>query len=423
MKREIFFWVLFFLSLGVIWRKPFWGVVFYAAINIIRLEMLVWGGTYISKAYFILFAVILFAAFLNSPKFRVKYALRPPLLFILWLYIALIVSIELSPFEMERAYYYANEIFKIFLFCFLITVLVNDDRKIKRFEDVLLLCIVLLGIWGIQQHFRGNTRLEGMGGHAWPDSNGVAAMFVLFFPLAVNKIVISKDFKTKLLGIVSTMVVVLLIIFTQSRGGFLALLVCSLYLILTAKKRVIIMLLAVFVILGAVPFIGKDFKNRMSTMGGMDSMDDSGKSRLILWQAGLMVFRDNLIFGTGFLSYPLAKMKYEGNFNYLDPEFRSAVFRIRRPKVTHNTYIQILSDGGLFAAVPLFLLILGTFWKNRVIRKKFPQIEVNQEMYAMLSAIEAGLIGFCVAIMFMDALTNVFFIVQIIICYNIRGII
>lgn len=418
--RSIVFWALIVILLPVIFRRPFWGVVLYSALNIIRPEMLFWGGSAGAKSLIIIICITILGAIFNSPNFSIKAIMRRELLLILWLYIALIVSIVLSQYEVPMAYYYANEIIKLFVLCLLLTVLLDNYEKVIRYENALLLCIVLLGIWGIDQHFRGNVRLEGLGGRAWGDSNGVAAMFVLFFPLAFHKLFYSEDTKIKLIGFVSTVIIILLIIFTQSRGGLLGLIACSSVLILRSKYKMKIMIIAAFMAVIILPFISQDYTSRMSTMQSEETLDFSAKSRLILWQAGLKVFGDNPIFGTGFLSYPIAKMQYEDEFFHLDPDVRSGVFRTYRPKVTHNTYIQVLSEGGLFAAIPYFLLVFGTFQKNRTVRKEYPLTGKNKDMFILLSNVEAGIIGFCVCIIFIDSITAVFLPVQIIISYIIR---
>ena len=110
----------------------------------------------------------------------------------------------------------------------------------------------------------------------------------------------------------------------------------------------------------------------------------------------------------------------EGEFYDLDPDFKESVFRKRNPRVTHNTYIQILSDSGLFAAVPYYLLIIGAFLSNRRVRKMVPRNNENKDILDLLSAIESGVIGFCVCLTFLNGITFVLLPVQIVVCSIIR---
>jgi O-antigen ligase len=184
------------------------------------------------------------------------------------------------------------------------------------------------------------------------------------------------------------------------------------------KKRIIVTLLLITAI--SAPFITERYVSRLATMKSTESLDVSATMRLILWQAGLKIFRDNLIFGTGFLSFPFEKMRYEGEFYDLDPDYRESIFRRQDPRVTHNTYIQVLSDSGLFAAVPFYLLIIGTFLSNRRVRKMVPRNNESKDMLDLLSAIESGVIGFCVCLFFINGIGFVFLPVQIVVCSIIR---
>jgi len=382
--------------------------------------MFFWGGNTGAKTFVVLFACTWIATILNSGRFTFKSFLEPQPLLILWLYGALILSIFLSHYEISRSYYYANEIVKTYLYAVLLVVLVNNFQEIRTLENFILFSFVLLGIWGIQQHFLGNARLEGLGGHASSDTNGVAALFVLTSPLAFQKLFDGDNNKTKFIGFTASTIMILLVIFTQSRGGLLGFATVVAVMILRINNRTKALIAALLITVIVLPFISQSYVRRVSSMENEETLGWSAKSRIILWKAGLMVFRDHPLFGTGFLSYPLAKMEYENNFDYLEPDFKAWVFRNYNPKVTHNTYIEILSDAGLFAAVPYFLLVFGTFLKNRTLRKIIPVTEKNKELFSFLGAIEAGIAGFCVCIFFINAITAVFLPIQIIVSAIIR---
>ena len=286
----------------------------------------------------------------------------------------------------------------------------------------MLTCFVFLAIWGIEQNYLGNYRLEQLGGY---DSNGIAAIFVLFLPLALMLSAISRSKFRKILAAISAVLLILATIFTESRGGMLGLVAGFTGIVLFSKKKAKLILLTMLLITFTIPFISHDFVKRMETMRSEETLGGSAKSRLYLWQLGLLIFRDNPITGTGLLSYPLEKFKYKDQFSYLDPDFFSEIFREKDPKVTHNTYIKFLSDCGLLAALPYFLLILGTFVSNRKLRKELgsqPNEERDKEdLLNFLTAIECGILGNCISIFFIDANFDIFIYVQITICSIIRN--
>jgi O-antigen ligase len=277
----------------------------------------------------------------------------------------------------------------------------------------MLVCLSFIGIWGIEQQFRGNDRLEGLGGNAWGDSNGVAAIFVMFLPVAIARLFTSGSRREKLaaLGVVAIMVA--LVVCTKSRAGLLGLvagIVAYGYFSCSMKKVVIAGLL---MSLAAAPFATQAYLERMRTMKSAETLDDSARSRLVLWKAGLMIFADNPLVGTGFLTYPQAKMRYERHFDQLDDKFRAEVFREQDRKVTHNTYIQMMADCGLMGIVPFLLLIAGGVFagvRARSYRARHPD---QRDQLTLLCGLSAGITGYAVCMITADMVTVMFLYVQL----------
>ena len=219
--RAKLFWTLIFLSVPIIWRNPAWGITLYSVLNLVRPEMFFWGGDLGAKSLIFVFAVTFGSIIFNYRKIPVKSFMTRETFLLLWLYLAILLSILLSEYKPDRVYYYAHEIGKLFLFCCLMILAVDNKEKLFRFENAMLFSLLFLGLWGIEQHFRGNERLEGLGGHSFPDTNGIAALFVLYFPVALSKVIREKTNRKKLFWLTVTIVLLLLIVFTQSRGGSL----------------------------------------------------------------------------------------------------------------------------------------------------------------------------------------------------------
>ncbi len=335
----------------------------------------------------------------------------------LWLAAAIFVSILFSKYpEVYRQYYYAYELLKTFGFCILLYVNIITFGDIYKIETILIYCFTFMGVWGIQQSFLGNERLEGLGGNDWGDSNGVAAMFVLIFPVALAKAFASekrRDYWVSI-GIVSIMVI--LIVCTQSRGGLLGLVASLFSFGYFARKTQKIIKIALILILVAMPFVTDSYLDRINAIRPTDSedMDSSAKSRLILWHAGLMIFADNPIFGTGFMTYPEAKMKYENRFLDIKDTLRAEVFRTENKYVTHNTYIQLLSECGLFGAIPFIILLVGNIQKGIKFRNIVPSNKVEDNIINLyMSGISAGIIGYSVCNIFLSSLIGGLFYYQI----------
>lgn len=336
-------------------------------------------------------------------------------LLMLWMLTAVFLSIFFTQYHVETNLYYAIELLKLFGICALIYLLVIDYSDMQQLQNTLLVCMTFLGIWGIEQQFRGNERLEGLGGSAWGDSNGVAAVFVLFLPVALAKVYSSLKRRDMWISLGMVAVMVALIVCTKSRGGLLGLLACIFCFGFYAREMSKVLKVAAIIALFAAPFATDAYLERMKTMQTTDSeeIDGSARSRLILWRAGLMVLADNPVLGTGFMTYPEAKMNYEHNFLNLDDSFREWVFRKENKKVTHNTYIQILSDCGITGGLPFILLITGAIRTGFYARNKLKDQPDNSQLL-MLSGFCAGLTGFAVCIVFIDAIQSTFLFVQLV---------
>ena len=410
--REYFLLGLVILSVPIVLKKPFWGLVFYLGFNIIRPEMLFWGGnsgSYVFRTYYLL---VLFSCLINGHIFNLRRSLRVEIGLMAWLFAAIWVSMLLSPYPANpRASYYLENLAVDFVLCVLMVLVLRERTDLENFTNALIFCMALMAIWGIQQHFLGNVRLEGLGGKARGDSNGVAAMFVLFLPVPLAKFLFSETRRRKFLGLTVTILMVLLVIFTESRAGLLGMGTAFLALAWYSRSVKKVLLTACFAAVVALPFITKGYTQRVETMRSTNTLDDSALSRLVLWKAGLMVFADHPYFGTGFMTYPEAKLSYEDRFYRLDEDFRKRVFT--NTKVTHNTYIELLSDCGLVGGIPFILLVLLGIGYGFRARRLLWAAKDDRSGIFLLGAVSAGITGFGVCVITIDAALAVLLYVQI----------
>jgi len=412
--RELILLLFVALSVPLVIRRPVIGMVIYLGINIIRPEMLFWGGgsgAFVFKFYY---GLVIVAAICQGYLANMQKILRRESLLMVWLLFAVFASTQFAQFAALMADYYALELLKTFGFCLLIYLMVDEFSDIRAIQNILLGCFTVLGLWGIEQQFRGNVRLEGLGGNSWGDSNGVAALFVMFLPVAFAKVFTSNGRREFWSAVAIVTVMTALIVCTKSRGGLVGLVaaVAAYGFYSRSMKKVIFATLVIAI--AALPFATQAYLDRVKTMKDSESLDGSAKSRLVLWQTGLMVFADNPLFGTGFLTFPEAKMKYEARFQHLDDEFRAWVFRESNKKVPHNTYIQVMSECGLFGFIPFVVLIAGGILGGIRARSQLFRFPEKSEQITWLCGLSAGITGFSVCMMTIDLLLVIFLYAQLI---------
>jgi hypothetical protein len=415
--------LLIIISIPLVLRRPLLGISIYLGLNIIRPEMLFWGGargSYVFKTYY---ALLIVGCMINGYLAKTGHVLKREFMLMIWLFLAIVVSILFTQYQPLLQDYFAIEFLKNLGIFAMLYMAVDRFEDARRVQHVLLGCFAFLGIWGIQQSFLGNERLEGLGGNSWGDSNGIAAIFALFLPVALSCIYTNKKSLWRFVSLGITAVIIATIICTQSRAGLVGIVV-SLSAFAFYSRKTWKLLFSFFILaLLAIPFLSQQYIARMRTLNvsETENLDGSARSRIILWEVGLMVFADNPIVGTGFLTYPEAKMKYESRFSNLPDDFREWVFRKTSKKVTHNTYVQVLSDSGLLGAIPFYLLVLGGiangFFARRLIANANSE---SRNKILLLCGISAGITGYAVCIFTIDSLLDCLFYVQLIIAATIH---
>lgn len=413
--RELILLVLVLISIPLVLKRPLWALMIYLGATIIRPEMLFWGGNSGSYVFMVYYLLLLVGLFLKGDFLMVGRVLRWEFLLMLWMLGAILLSMELAQYPVYREYYYFFELLKGFALCGTLYLLVNDFEDFKKIQIVLLSCFAFMAVWGIDQHFRGNERLEGLGGSAWGDSNGVAATFILFLPVALALAFSSEKRKQYWIGISIAALMVILVICTKSRSGLIGLVIALTMFGFYSRNMFRIVRIAVVLAIAALPFATQQYLERMNTMtdsGG--GFEQSARDRMAMWKAGLLIFADNPLVGTGFLTFPEAKMRYEDRFSDLDADFRASLFRPENKKVTHNTYIQLLSDTGILGALPFALLVAGGILLGLKARHLLLRITEHRSELLWISGLCAGITGFAVCILSIDAALSIEMYVQII---------
>lgn len=412
--RELILLALVVISIPIVLKRPIWGITIYLAATIIRPEMLFWGGNSGSYVFMVYYLTTFAGLFLQGYWQKIGRIMHWEFFLMLWLLGAILLSMELAQFPAFREYYYFFELLKGFVLCATLYLLVNDFDDFKKVEVVMLCCFGLLAIWGIDQHFRGNERLEGLGGSAWGDSNGVAATFILFLPAALSLAFTSEKRKQYWIGLGIAGLMVALVICTKSRSGLIGLAIALASFGYFSRNMFKIAKITIILAIVALPFATQQYLERMNTMAGTSDFRQSALDRISMWKAGLYIFADNPLVGTGFLTFPEAKMRYEDRFQHLDHDFRASLFRIENKKVTHNTYIQLLSDTGLLGALPFALLVSGGIMLGVKARRLLRSVSEHNKELLWVSGLCAGITGFAVCILSIDAVQSIAMYVQII---------
>ena len=343
-------------------------------------ETYIWG----IKEYRIVFILnILLALFL----FLKKELINPFQDNLAKLFFFFFVSVTISAFaakgSKDLSLDYAFLFSKVYLFWVLLRSCLSSEKNINIFYWVSLLSVTLLSGWGIEQYLRGNIRLEGFGGGQIVGSNQIAAAMVWAVPIAFFFIIKHKG-NLRLFCIFCLIILLGGIVCTQSRQAIVALVLCLPFYFKYVKNKGGLVVGGILLAIIAVNLVPPEFYQRMETIQSYEE-DASAQGRLEQWSGAYRMFLDYPLLGVGGKNYYYLAHKY-----------------VDYPRVTHNTYFQILSEEG-FVGISIFLtLMVAALLRAKKLMKQSLAGEISQNIFYYAAIAQLSLIGLLVICMFQN---------------------
>jgi putative inorganic carbon (hco3(-)) transporter len=268
----------------------------------------------------------------------------------------------------------------------LVTVLVTSMRELKKLLWVQAASLAVMTLASVLTPHHG--RMGGVLGGVFENPNDLAINIALNWPLCFGFFLLTDKGWKKALWAGGMFIMVVGVVLTYSRSGFLAILVCGLVSLyqfglkgrrihLVAGAGVSILLLAI-----AAPVFGlypKIWIARMEStvMGRIKDSYDQGsrEAREELMKESFSDMVTHPVFGVG-----------PGNFGSFSGTWR----------VAHNTYTELGAEAG-FPAIFLFLLVLWRAFTNlrRVQKSAYYKTDLELQIFtgAMLASFFAYLVG------------------------------
>lgn len=395
--------------------NPFYGVIYYSFISVIRPEQLTYGNNRIPAVFATAILCLVLSCILK--KENLLNAVRQNFFiyfccFIAALYISTYSSGYTDFSERQGSIYYLQQLPQILAFCIcLFAVLTRlDDNQFQTYLKAIVFFFLFMGGWGIEQYFRGNTLVERLFGSAITDRCAITGVYILYFPLAVY-FAQKKEKVLKLFGLISMAVFFAMVILSQSRAGFLGFGLLILVMFIHSRRKVVFATYVILLLLVGLAFVPESYYDRvkdiqMQDIEGNEISDNSSASRLLLWRIGLKMFTDNPAIGVGNLNFSRASSRYAGEvegavdqtlYSYtFGPDGRSRLTH------THNTFLNILAEGGLASAIPFYLLILIPLWRGYRLNRRLSHD--GNDRLELINLLNTGIIGFLVTAFFTNML-------------------
>lgn len=239
------------------------------------------------------------------------------------------------------------------IFQFFLQFFIGVDRLFLIWSKVIG---VFLGKSFSQAVLENNSWLVNLGGETvfrlisfFPDPHIAAFYFGMLVFVSMGLFLENEDKKRKKVYLGIFIVLLLADFLTFSRGGYLGVLGASIFFGVFFLKEVefkkLGRILAICVMMGVIVFALGPVRSRL--LSSFDIAEGSNSERIKTWAQSLSVSKNNYWTGVGIGNYPLE----------IKP---SALWR--EPIYSHNLYLDLLAESGLFGLLSWMALILGSLW-------------------------------------------------------------
>ena len=269
-----------------------------------------------------------------------------------------------------------SDLVKMSIVFFFIVNCANTGSRLRGVMWTMVIGGLLPAAGTVSNYLQGNL-VEGRA--AWvgifANPNEVAYSLVILLPLvAVLAVGVGLVPRLALLGVAFLYVAAILVTF--SRGGVVGLVaVMGLY---AWRKRSVLLLGLMMILVAAGLVLASRYWSRGENFNNLNQ-DTSFQQRLATSQAGLAMFADHPMLGVGagcsVIAWPL---------------YAPADLYTRGALVTHNSFIQALSEFGTLGFIPFILFIgIGLFHARKRALESAPKGSFN-----MSAGIEVSIWGF-----------------------------
>lgn len=271
-----------------------------------------------------------------------------------------VLTLPLSYWPGGSVDYLINFYLKNLIVFYLLVFIINDLHRLWTLcwcfaLSSLPLTLATINNFRTGTGYQGDERISGYIGPLTENPNDMALMLNIILPLSISLFLASKKFSARLLSALISVLLVVGIVLTFSRAGFIALgvtLICFMWLIRNRAERVLIPVVLLMG-LAALPMLPSGYLDRISTITEIEE-DETGsaQTRTADMIAATRYIVTHPIVGSGIGNNALAMNEARGS-TWTE---------------VHNIYLQFGVSLGLPGLI-LFLIALRLAWRACDIRR------------------------------------------------------
>ncbi len=276
---------------------------------------------------------------------------------------------------------------------FLISLLVDNLPQLRKLLFVQTAAVTFMTFVSLAAHNMVGGRLAGAAGGIFENSNDLAINLAVNLPFCFAFFIASRGGLRKVAWLAAVMAMLLAILLTYSRSGFLALLLGGMVLLWefgVKGRRFYLLALSALLVIMMFAFAPQNYAIRLESifLGHIPGAIDRGsaEARTELLETSLSLMKQHPFLGVG-----------PGNF----PTF-TGVWR-----VAHNTYAQMGAEVGI-PALLLFVLVLGAGLNNLFVAQKSALYKSSLEFRIFVGGLVASMAAYMLGAFFADTAYNLF---------------
>lgn len=237
------------------------------------------------------------------------------------------------------------------------------------------------------------------------DPNFYGQILVVLIPLALDRLWSERSLVLRGLALWALVVCTLSVIFTFSRGGFLALVFVAGLMFILRPPRLSTLVVLLVLSVALVRFVPDGYLDRIGTLtdaipGLGDPLGEvSIRGRLSENTVAWMMFTDHIFFGVGWNNYPEHYQDYSRLVG-IDPR--------RTEREPHSLFLEVAAESGLVGLTVFGTLLLFAFKRIRQAARTFTRKGLDDYAH-MAAALGVGLAGYLIAGLFLHAAYPRFF--------------
>ena len=341
--RDFFLFGIIFGLLPVCFIRPWIGILVFSWISYMNPHRFTWGAAYDFPFAKIIAVVTILGLFMTKDKMSLPKTRETILIILLGIYFTFTNFYAFYP---DYAWIQWQKVIKILLMTLVTMMLINDRRKLKYLIMVIAFSIGFLGLKGgiFSLATGGQHMVYGPEGSFLADNNDMALALNMTLPMLFYLARGEENSRLKMVFWFVFVMNIVAVIFTYSRGGFLALAGVGILLFFKSRYKILAIPIVIVALIVGMSYIPEKWFGRIETIQTYEE-SYSAVARINAWHTAWNVAKDKPLYGAGFEG-----LRYGTRYRY-SPDPSSTAFDV------HSIYFEVLGEHG-FVAFGLFMALM-----------------------------------------------------------------